>query len=536
MTQTIDGSTMGSATHRRDLLVDTGLALLIGSAAFFLYLRTLAPGLLQGDSGEFQVLAYLLGTTHNTGYPIYLLLAHPFTWLPVESVAYGVNLFSAVMAALTVVALFIAVRLLTHRRGPALVGAAALAVSSTLWSQALIAEVYTAAAFFLAIILAMVMAWRATGQWIYLFLAALLGGLSLGVHMTVALAAPAILLYLLLTARDRIAWSAAMSGALIGLILYLAAFFILDWRAPTANFLDAGIRPSRSVWGLSEEDLNNPLTRYWFTVSGRQFQDRMFQIDTLPRNIFRYVDGMGAEFHPISLLLAGIGLIWLGLRARKELALLGLALLCQWIYTFTYNIWDLHVFFIPAYVLLAILVAAGAAAIEEWITRLLARPPALRPAMSTLLTLLFLVVAVWPILSPRWDDVTRGRVPRFAFDGYPVDHANMTGLHNSVTATVRQMPENAILFAHWPELYPLYYAAHVEGDRLDLTFLEQKPYREGDADENSTLQYVEDRIHSHPIYFADCLPELRAAGYRCESERLGTSLYQRVRPATNAER
>jgi hypothetical protein len=90
-------------------------------------------------------------------------------------------------------------------------------------------------------------------------------------------------------------------------------------------------------------------------------------------------------------------------------------------------------------------------------------------------------------------------------------------------------------FAGWTELYPLYYAAHVVQDRQDLTFLEEKPYREGAADENSTIQYVEARIVDHPIYFTECLPELRAAGYRCEPERLGTSLYQRVRLATNAE-
>lgn len=506
----------------------------MGSVALFLYLRTLAPGLLQGDSGEFQVLARLLGATHNTGYPIYLLMAHPFTWLPVESVAYRVNLFSAVMTALAVVAVYVAARLLTHRRGPALLGAAALAVSSTLWSQALIAEVYTGAAFFLAAILAAVIAWRATGQWLYLFAAGLLGGLSLGVHMTVALAAPAIFVYLLLTARDRKTWSAAVGGALIGLILYLAAFFILDWRAPTANFIDAAIRPSRSVWGLSEADLSDPLTRYWFTVSGRQFQDRMFQIETMPRNLIRYVRGLGGEFHGLALLLAGIGIVWLAARGRKEAALLALALLGQWIYTFTYDIWDLHVFFIPGYVILAILAACGVAAIEEWGVHRLSRWPALRPALAITLTALLLIVAVWPILSLRWEDVAQGRVPRFAF-GYPVDHLNLTGLYHSVTATVRDLPEDAILFTGWDELYPLYYAAHVEQGRWDLTFHEARPYREGGNDESSKIEYIEAHIDAHPIYFMECLDELRAAGYRCEPERLGTSLYQRVRPSPNAE-
>ena len=74
-----------STSESLGVLVDSILPVLLGAAAFFLYLRTLAPVLLPGDSGEFQALARLLGNTHPTGYPIYLLLAHPFTWLPVES-------------------------------------------------------------------------------------------------------------------------------------------------------------------------------------------------------------------------------------------------------------------------------------------------------------------------------------------------------------------------------------------------------------------------------------------------------------------
>jgi len=50
--------------------------LLVSLAALALYVRTLYPGLLAGDSGEFQALARLLGNTHPTGYQIYLLLVY----------------------------------------------------------------------------------------------------------------------------------------------------------------------------------------------------------------------------------------------------------------------------------------------------------------------------------------------------------------------------------------------------------------------------------------------------------------------------
>ncbi len=515
---------------KQTALIEMGLALLLGAAAFFLYLRTLAPVVLTGDSGEFQALVYLLGNTHPTGYPIYLLLAHPFTWLPIESVAYRVNLFSAFMAGITVGLTYLGGRLLTDRRMAAVVGTAALAVSATLWSQAVIAEVYSAGAAFLIAILVLVLAWRRSGRVLFLFVAGLLGGLSLGIHMTVVLVAPAVLVYLLLTARkDRTAWLYATSGALIGVIVFVAAFLYLDWRAPAADFISAAIQPSRSVWGLAETDLDSPWERFLFSLTGRQFQDRMFQAEALGKNIWRYATGLKDEFQPVALLLTIPGLMWLVRRRPYESVLIGGALLAQWIYTFSYNIWDIYVFFIPGYVLLALLVTSGVAALDLSLRGLLAhRYTAAPPVATVLLGLLLLGVTAWPALSSRWPDVTAGRVANFKFDGYPVDRFNMTGLHNQVTAIVADLPPDAIVFSRWNELYPLYYAAHVEQGRSDLTFLEEKPYRAGAVSENSTIQFVAARIANHPIYFTECLPELTDAGYGCEPVRFGAVRYQQI--------
>ena len=85
--------------------LDAVWAVISGGVAGAVYVRTLVPGLLTGDSGEFQVLAYQAGVTHTTGYPIYILFAKLFaTLVPVGSIAYRINLFSAVMGALAVAA------------------------------------------------------------------------------------------------------------------------------------------------------------------------------------------------------------------------------------------------------------------------------------------------------------------------------------------------------------------------------------------------------------------------------------------------
>ncbi|MBL7201464.1 MAG: DUF2723 domain-containing protein [Anaerolineae bacterium] len=113
------------ARSRRLTRADAWLAPLAGGGALLLYARTLAPGLLPYDSGEMQVLTYLLGNTHPTGYQVYLLLANLFARLPTGGLAYRVNLFSAVSAALAVAGVYLSGRLMGGGRWAALFGALA---------------------------------------------------------------------------------------------------------------------------------------------------------------------------------------------------------------------------------------------------------------------------------------------------------------------------------------------------------------------------------------------------------------------------
>src|SRR5438105_2056790 len=54
------------------------LAAAAGTAAFLVYVRTLAPSIVWGDSPELTAAAYTAGVAHPTGYPLYTLLAHIF--------------------------------------------------------------------------------------------------------------------------------------------------------------------------------------------------------------------------------------------------------------------------------------------------------------------------------------------------------------------------------------------------------------------------------------------------------------------------
>ncbi len=232
---------------------------LLGLSALGAYLRTLAPGLLYGDSAEFQTLAATFGVAHPSGYALYLLLAKIFTWLPFRSVAWRVNLLSAVMGALALVGVYWMARHLTGSRTGALLGALLLGVGKTFWSQAVIAEVYTTAALTLVGVVGLLYAWhldparRAT----FLFLASLLVGLSL--HITVVVMAPALGAFVCWTLAAthqpfrqwRRAFLSATGGALAGAAIFLLATLALVLHNPPTSYVNVTSAPLALGLGFS---------------------------------------------------------------------------------------------------------------------------------------------------------------------------------------------------------------------------------------------------------------------------------------------
>jgi len=86
-------------TLRAATRLANGGAAIFGLAVFAVYCATAAPGLTGGDSGELICAAAKLGVAHPPGYPLWTLLGHLFTCLPVGSAAWRLNLLSAMCAA-----------------------------------------------------------------------------------------------------------------------------------------------------------------------------------------------------------------------------------------------------------------------------------------------------------------------------------------------------------------------------------------------------------------------------------------------------
>jgi hypothetical protein len=523
---------------RRDVLP----ALLAGAFSYALYARTLAPWLLPGDSGEFQVLAHQVGEAHTTGYPVYMLLAKLFILLvPAASIAKGVSLFSAFMAGLTVALVYLAGRLLTGRRWLALFGAAVLAVGYTFWSQALIAEVYSTGAAFLAGVIVLLLHWYRGGTRWAVSAAGVIGGLGLGVHASVAMLAPAVVLFLLLNWKRRREWLApALAGAAAGLILFALAFLAVDLNAPPANIFNAAYGPARSNWDLSEADLANPVKRIVFLAAAVQWRSAMFShplIDT-PARLAEYLMKLPRELSLLSLALVVIGAVALARRDRRLFWFFTLALLVHWASYFNYRVGDLYVFYIPGYAMLALIATVGLDALARGADRAVAR--LVRPRLSTtghssasrgaelvvgIVVAVVAIIAVAIPLAPHAGAIAAGETP-FMGEGYLVDRG-APQVEALAEATVRELEDNAIVFTDWNWLYPYYYAAHIKAGRTGMQFIEtySRSDRAGLAD--SIIEFVRANFRGRPIYFSQPLGEITAAGFGLKPVTAGpTRLYK----------
>ena len=136
--------------------------------AFCTYAITLEPTASLWDCSEFIASAYKLQVPHSPGAPLFLLIARLFSMLvldDVSMVALAINTMSALFSALTV---FITYHLINHfavttaglkEKSPnlvpifsALCGSLCLAFSDSFWFSAVEAETYAAAAFFLMLL------------------------------------------------------------------------------------------------------------------------------------------------------------------------------------------------------------------------------------------------------------------------------------------------------------------------------------------------------------------------------------------------
>ncbi len=485
--------------------IDIWFALLIGLAAFALYVRTLAPSLLWGDSAEFQTLSYTLGMTHHTGYATQIIFGKLFTLIPINSIAWRVNLMSAFFGALAVAETFLIVRLLTGSRAAAISASLVLALTDGFWWRALVAESYAPAAGMLATVWLLFLLWRNTGKPDYLFLAGLAGGLSLGIHSTVVMTGASVLAVMAFSARKRVEWFSAAAGALLGVALFLGFFFFLDYNDPPSSVHNAVFRPNLSAVGLTEDEYDsawdrfkfifpaNRASSYYFTATQNEMRDRLIE----------YV----SYFPWWQLALTLIGIVWLffGGRWREGLYPL-IAFLLIWGLAITVSFSIYREFYVPAAVITSVWFGAGAGAVlSAWgrLTKL--NQPSLRMT-RVLITIILIALPIWNSRQDLSLAIQKG-FTSFIRDNhvYPVFAPDKA--IREAKRIVNRVEDNAIVFTNWDKLYSYIYTAQIEEGKMGIAFHEV--LNEGNQILPTTMiAYIDENIDTRPIYFAIDVPKL----------------------------
>jgi 4-amino-4-deoxy-L-arabinose transferase-like glycosyltransferase len=330
------------------LALQRALPALAACLVLGIYLQTLYPGLVStGDSPKFQFVGRIWGTPHHPGYPLYVTISHGFSLLPIGTLAYRINVMSAVFAALTVWLIALAVRRLTGSTAAGCGAALALGFGRVFWSQATIAEVYTLAAALLAAALWFLLRWADDRRPRDLLLAVAVVALALGNHLTIAMMAPAFVLFVLATD-----WRAALRPKVLvaGTAILLAGLaqygLIISWTGRGPAYLESSARTLGELAAV---------------MRGSQFADRLraFTPAELVERNGALLEILAAELRPWGIALAAAGLALLIRRRWRVAALLAAASLTVWTFVLHYEIDDPQVFLIPVFLMAA--VAAGAA-------------------------------------------------------------------------------------------------------------------------------------------------------------------------------
>ncbi|MGM0578755.1 MAG: glycosyltransferase family 117 protein [Myxococcota bacterium] len=306
----------------RDLPLARGL-LFVG--AWLVYVATATPGAFWLDSTELAGAAATLGVPHPPGHPLYVILGHAASLVPVGSLGFRIALLSGAFAAWAVCLVLDLVDALLGAVvetevppiWPGFLVASTFGASQAVWLQAVRAEVYTlhlALALYvtlLAVRWALRPAPRPSGPPV---VAAFVVGLAAGNHhYLLAFHLPALVVLLLVDGPARRGLPRrlpAMLGAGVsGLLLYA----LLPLRAATDPLIDYG--DPRTLGRLLD------------VVTARVFQRSVAGADaSLPDNLVAagamYFDALG----PILLVVGLVGLVLLA-RRRGALALaLGLGI------------------------------------------------------------------------------------------------------------------------------------------------------------------------------------------------------------------
>ena len=304
---------------RKFLSVDALVAVGVAVVLCVVYALTASHTVMLEDDGLFILAALDAGVAHPPGYPLFVLLGHLFSWLPLGSPAFELHLLSGLFGALACGMLYQLGRQMDVPPWAAAVAALGWGVSEHFWSQAIITEVYTLNALLCIAVFYFCLRARGDGGALEsraLNSAALCFGLGLANHwplMVLALVGMSPLLW----SRRRQLLGHLPRLALIALAIPVLLYGWMLWRSH---------QPVMAFYGPIED-----FKSLWFFLSRQGYAE----IDASPTAGAADALGYGwyvlgnllTQLTPVGAALALIGIHAVWRRGRREIVLAGLGLI-----------------------------------------------------------------------------------------------------------------------------------------------------------------------------------------------------------------
>jgi hypothetical protein len=358
---------------------------------FIIYLFTIAPSVVQIDSGELAAVQATLGIAHPTGYPLFTIIGYIFSLIPLPfTKIFQLNLLAAIYCSAAAGVFTYTIKLCLDNLGvfvskeqvkaittknkkkkkskrekekpqtmisdrakfiSAVFGGFALAFSKTFWFQSTSVEVYSLHLLLITVIILILMKTYILSfnndeikPWLIFAMVLALGFTN---HMTTLLILPGTAYFYFSRFKiNKVSVNRVLKMILIFVPVLLMIYSYLPIRASQNPLIN---------WG-------NPIDmeRILRHISGKQYQVWLFSsMEAAKKQFIYFIEALPLEFH-FTLIIAVVGLFTSFIRAKKLFLFLIITFLGTVLYSINYDIHDIDSYFLLAFIMIAFFSAFGA--------------------------------------------------------------------------------------------------------------------------------------------------------------------------------
>ena len=319
----------------------------------------MSRGVSYTDSGELAAAVATLGIAHPTGYPLFTIVGHLWTYLPISSsVIFELNVFAAFLIALSAGFVFLIAKLLImQEKFDALwinlisaTVAFTYSFAITIWQQSTSIEVYPLQILIFTLIIYFAILANKYNSFILWLITSFVTGLGFSNHLTTLFIIPGLFIFYFKRKEKGFDFSKQKLTTFLYLsipfLIALSLYIYLPLRSSTFPLVN---------WGW----VHRGMTEFLYHVQGKQYQIWMFSGEKLGDNISKFFGLMPLEYGYFGIFI-GLAGIYKMLMQNKQIALfLIINFIFSFFYAVNYSIHDIDSYFSLSFIIFTLFIPFG---------------------------------------------------------------------------------------------------------------------------------------------------------------------------------